>query len=114
MSVDERTVLRHVLSDYPVLHAQVDKAKVVRLWALGSTSIDLHVPDDSPPCDNLPSPLSFPIADDAGTFTGWLLVWLEHGRLSALEHAWVTDEQPTELPPARQIGKHDGDTLSRA
>jgi hypothetical protein len=114
MSVDERTVLRHVLSDYPVLHAQVDKAKVIRPWAPGSTSVDLHVPDDSPPCDDLPSPLSFPIEDDAGTFTGWLLVWLEHGRLSALEHAWVTDEQPTELPPARQIGKHDGDTLSRA
>jgi hypothetical protein len=29
---------------------------------------------------------------------GTLLVWVEDGRLSALEFGWVTDEMPTSLP----------------
>ncbi|WP_447004872.1 hypothetical protein ACRAKI_35740 [Saccharothrix isguenensis] len=60
LSEAERTVLRHVLSDHPLLQAQVDKAEVVRPRAPGSTSMDLHVPAGSPPCGDLPSPLSFP------------------------------------------------------
>lgn len=105
LSDAERTVLRHVLIDHPTLRAQVDRTEVVRHWAPESPSIDLHVPDDVPPYEASSSPLSFGVVDEVGAFTGWLLVWLENGRLAALEYAWVTDEPPAELPPPQHIGE---------
>ncbi len=39
------------------------------------------------------------------------LVWVERGRLSALEHAWVTDDPPTEWPePERVVTANEGGT----
>jgi hypothetical protein len=32
------------------------------------------------------------------------MLWVDDGRLSALEYWWVTDEKPEGFPPASSIG----------
>jgi hypothetical protein len=43
------------------------------------------------------------VINESGTTIGFLLLWIEAGRLSGLEYAWVTDESPTDLPPDEWI-----------
>jgi hypothetical protein len=45
-----------------------------------------------------PIPVRTFVRSDAGEPLGELLVWVAAGRLSALEFAWVTDEEPATLP----------------
>jgi hypothetical protein len=52
---------------------------------------------------NGPLPVRAIAYDDAGTPIGEVLVWVEDGLLSALEHAWYTDERPDEFPIPSQL-----------
>ncbi len=41
---------------------------------------------------------------DGDGYDGGLLLFVDDGRLSALEYWWVTEEVPDEFPPASAIG----------
>lgn len=49
------------------------------------------------------SPIHGTVIDDSGAPIGFLLLWVDAGRLSALEYAWLTDEPPRDLPPDEWI-----------
>lgn len=42
------------------------------------------------------------IAED-GTTIGSLFLWVDHGYISALEYAWVTEDPPDSLPSLDQL-----------
>jgi hypothetical protein len=50
-----------------------------------------------------PVPGSAWVVADDGSPIGTLLVWVDDGYISALEYAWVTDNEPTQLPEVGQI-----------
>lgn len=41
---------------------------------------------------------------DGDGYDGGLLLFVDDGRLSALEYWWVTEEQPSVMPPLSAIG----------
>jgi hypothetical protein len=43
-------------------------------------------------------------AVDGAGHAGGLMLWVDDGRLSALEYWWVTDDMPDGVPPASAIG----------
>jgi hypothetical protein len=43
-------------------------------------------------------------AVDGAGHDGGLILYVDDGRLSALEYWWVTEEQPGAFPPASAIG----------
>jgi len=47
---------------------------------------------------------------DQGDVTGFILVWARAGYLSAVEHAWVTDEMPAEFPRPEWLRRWDSTT----
>jgi hypothetical protein len=49
-------------------------------------------------CPDGPIPVRAFVDGPGGEPVGELLVWVTSRRLSALEFAWVTEEQPTSLP----------------
>ena len=84
-----------------ILRTQLESARVLRNWPpLGSPSIDLEVAADAPTIQDEARvlPVDAHVHDERGGYVGELIVWMEHGRLAALEYAWVTDEMPTSLP----------------
>ncbi len=42
---------------------------------------------------------------DGGGYDGGLLLYVDGGRLSALEYWWVTEDEPAELPPLTATGQ---------
>ncbi|MFK0007725.1 hypothetical protein ACIQTZ_11785 [Paenarthrobacter sp. NPDC090520] len=50
-----------------------------------------------------PIPVSVEVLDVSGSSIGELLVWVNAGRLSALEFGWWTDERPDQLPHPSQL-----------
>ncbi|HEY2043426.1 MAG TPA: hypothetical protein VGH11_12185 [Jatrophihabitans sp.] len=47
------------------------------------------------------------VVDGAG-YDGGLILFVDDGRLSALEYWWVTEDRPNEFPPATAIGSPVG------
>ena len=43
------------------------------------------------------------VNDADGNVIGTLVLWTQDGFLSALEHGWVTEEPPSELPGPEQV-----------
>ena len=43
-------------------------------------------------------------AVDGAGYAGGLMLWVDDGRLSALEYWWVTEGAPEGFPPASAIG----------
>jgi hypothetical protein len=108
----ERDVLVHLLHnappDYGVpLLSQVDSAAVVG-EGLGWTNFHANEGDSAPQPEHGPVPMRAVVEDEGGRIVGELLIWTKAGYLSALEHAWFTDEPPRELPPVQRIriGEH--------
>lgn len=107
----ESAMLTHLLSvpfnGAADLLAQIPFAQATGSWGTteDSASIDLQVVSPtvrSAGCPDGPVPIEANIYDDSGEYAGEFLVWVENGRLSALEYATISDEVPTELPdPAR-------------
>ena len=79
------------------LRAQVSAAVVV---GGPPTFLKLDVGPEAPVARRAdgPIPVRAFVDTPGGEPVGELLVWVTSGRLSALEFAWVTDEQPTSLP----------------
>jgi hypothetical protein len=69
------------------------------------TFLHLTVPADVPHADlpDGPLPVSAVVSDVDGRSIGEIIVWVEGGLLSALEYAWVTDEEPTEWPAPERV-----------
>lgn len=87
------------------LRGQVEADYALRHWIEGLPSIDIII-GESCPASSFPtesSPLSRHVQDDEGYPIGTLQLWIEAGRISALEYAWYTDDPPTDLPPNDQI-----------
>jgi hypothetical protein len=84
------------------LRAQVAETVVV---SGPPTFLDLEVGSEAPSavCSDGPIPVRTFVRDDEGETVGELLVWVTAGRLSALEFAWVTDEQPVSLPTPDEL-----------
>lgn len=93
-------LLRHERPGYLALREQVPTATYERPWFEHSLSFDIGLPATVPPA---PLP-DGPQADGDWAWTeddqptGNFLLWVEGGRLTALEYAWITDEMPTEYP----------------
>jgi len=102
LGANERDVLVKVLDARNFegdaeLRAQVPAAVVVGGPA---TFLKFDVDPEAPvaQCADGPIPVRV-FVDGAGRESvGELLVWVTSGRLSALEFAWTTDEEPTSLP----------------
>jgi hypothetical protein len=107
---EERAVLIFLLSvefaGAKELRDQLADVRVVGQWtATSSPSINLRVLGTAPraPMADGPVPVRAIVVGDGEEQAGELLVWVEAGRLSALEYAWVTDEMPLALPPVDRI-----------
>jgi hypothetical protein len=115
----ERRILQRLVSGAPdaeLLLAQIDVAEHDGWWFEGSQSLDISTPVDAPPyaagrmlsggrqigpgCSVLADG-SLPSSDS--NFIGEAFLWLQDGRLSAMEYWWVTDEMPDALPRLDQL-----------
>jgi hypothetical protein len=105
----ERDVLTFMLSADFVgankLRAQIPHCQVIAVWVDGLPSVDLVVADgvDKAPVVDGQIPVGSEVRDSAGTYLGEILIWVADGCLSAIEHAWVTDDPPTELPAVANL-----------
>ncbi|GHJ48752.1 hypothetical protein Cs7R123_60940 [Catellatospora sp. TT07R-123] len=110
LTEQERAVLRHLLSapieGAQALRDQVEAATAEGAWDDGDgPSLDLVVPASAPaaPLADGLVPVDAAVTGPDGEFAGELLLWLQDGRLAALEYAWVTDDAPTALPAVSEI-----------
>jgi hypothetical protein len=115
----ERGMLQRLASRAPdadLLLAQVDLAEHDGWWFEGSQSFDISTSIDAPlylagrmigggrqigPGCSVLVDGSVPVSDT--NFIGEALLWLQDGRLSAMEYWWVTDEMPDSLPRLDQL-----------
>jgi hypothetical protein len=87
-----------------ILREQVSEAFATRHWIEGLPSIDIMVGETIPAAPGTVASINRTLViNEAGTTVGFLLLWIEAGRLSGLEYAWVTEEPPTDLPPDEWI-----------
>jgi hypothetical protein len=98
----ERAALTALLAvDFPgavELRAQAATARVTGRCACGCPTIDLVVDEATPVAaveDRMPVEADVP--------DGGLIVFVDEGRLAALEYWTVSDETPVEFPPPEQI-----------
>ncbi|WP_143047127.1 hypothetical protein [Amycolatopsis xylanica] len=108
MSQAERDVLHRVLSErfdgHEQLLAQVDEAEVTALWDHGSVSVDLRVPAArGGTARSGPIPVRALVNDESGDLLGEVLVWVNDGKLAALEYAWYGDDMPSSWPDPANI-----------
>lgn len=85
--------------------AQVPFTQVIGTWGEGSPSVDLMVPLDVAAASDPTSGIFTDggVTDRDGAPIGEVILWVEDGRLSAIEHTWYTDERPKSLPDPAQI-----------
>lgn len=108
LNQNERDVLNVVLGaaspEAAALRAQIEVARVTGRWG-GSPSVDLEVPETFAPAQVASGvlPVDAEVVDESGEPVGEILVWVEEGRLSAIEYAWYTDKAPASLPDADRI-----------
>ncbi|MGW5877206.1 hypothetical protein ACWFMI_11740 [Nocardiopsis terrae] len=109
LSPREKGVLEEILSrDIPgfeELRQQVQNARVSGNWGSDLPSIDIEVPETTPRSSvrNIIAPVDVSVLGERGEYLGEILVWLDDGRISAVEYAWVSDSPPRELPEVRQL-----------
>jgi hypothetical protein len=89
LSQSERAVLERILAGIPQLRAQLDHTRVLKPWHEGSASFDVEV-TGGPRADVADGvlPVDAQVHVD-GEFVGEILLWIEAGRLAAVEYAWV-------------------------
>jgi hypothetical protein len=112
LTASERDVLTRVLTaefaGAAELREQLRLARVTGAWGEGeleSPSIDLAVPETTTrsSCPDGPIPIRAIENDERGEYCGELLVWIQDGRLSALEYATISDDVPAALPNTARI-----------
>lgn len=114
LSADEKRVILRILdADFAgaaILRQQIEEGPLVtRRWIEGLPSVDIMVGETSPAVPGrVRSPITRTVIDDSGVAIGFVMLWVEEGRISALEYAWVTDDPPTVLPPNEWIRTEPG------
>ncbi len=100
LSDRERRVVAKVLAAAENADALAAQLPVARVGAGTTTFLDLTVPAGVPRAGvpDGPLPVSAVVSDVDGQPLGEIIVWVEGGLLSALEYAWVTDDEPREWP----------------
>lgn len=69
------------------------------------TLLDLQVANGAAraPISDGPVPLRALVVNPDGEVEGEIIIWVKDGYLSGLEHAWYTDDTPTEMPSVDRI-----------
>jgi hypothetical protein len=106
----ERHVLAHLLSvnfaGVNELREQVRLARVAHNWKPdGSPSFDIWLPPDVPVSsfDGNQAPIEAHVSAAEDPYIGEMILWINNGKISALEYSWVTDDPPTILPNPSSI-----------
>lgn len=104
-----RHLLRHDRPGFDVLRSQLAHARVTRYWYEPSASFDMEVVGgvSTRLADGMYADAEWGWLADNGP-EGNLIVWVEHGRLAALEYAVVADGCPGELPDVARIREPPG------
>lgn len=108
LSLRERAALLWILAALDdTAQAEVLYRQSAKVMVSGGTPAMVELtPDPSSDPSELPDgplPVRAVAYDDGGTALGEVLVWIEDGLLSALEHAWYTDSRPDEFPLPSQL-----------
>jgi hypothetical protein len=88
----------------------LDQLSETRVLRGPVTFLELSVPPSAPrsTVPDGPLPGRVFVVDGTGQPSGEIIVWIEHGYLSALEYAWYTDEPPEEWPSPGDLRPDDG------
>ena len=101
---EERALLLLLLSvDFPGVVALREQARTVEAEG-GGMVVDLVVDEGAPLADVVSRTPVQADVDGAG-YCGGLILFVDGGRLSALEYWWVTDEAPATMPPLKAVGQ---------
>ena len=115
----EREFLQRLASraaDADLLLAQIELAEHDGWWFEGSQSFEISTAIDAPPYfagqmigggrqigPGCSVRVDGALPNIATNFIGEAFLWLQDGRLSAMEYWWVTDEMPDSLPRLDQL-----------
>jgi hypothetical protein len=103
LSSRERAILDLLLSaDFPGVEALRAQAQGVAAEREGLI-IDLLAPANSPSAQVVGRTPVQAVVDGDG-YDGGLLLFVDHGQLSALEYWWVTEDPPDDFPPLSAVG----------
>ena len=115
----ERGILQRLASRGPgadLLLAQIELAEHDGWWFEGSQSFDISTSIGAPtylagrmigggrqigPCCSVLVDGTLPESDT--NYIGEAFLWLQDGRLSAMEYSWVTEKMPDSLPRLDQL-----------
>lgn len=104
LDANEAFVLHLILQDLQDA-ALLEQETTVRVSGGKPTFIDLCVPDDAPLSHLKDGPLK--ITPEALTLegepAGVILLWIEAGKLSAMEYGWYTDDTPEGFPDPDRV-----------
>jgi hypothetical protein len=109
LNSEERLVLEllfaHEFPGASELRAQIPHVVVSRQWQVGLPSVDLETAFDGPIAriEGRVAPAEGEVISPDGSPAGFILVWLDEGKLAGLEYAWVTDDRPTGWPSSDLI-----------
>jgi hypothetical protein len=104
LTARERDILDLLLSiEFPGVRELRQQAMSVSAEREGMF-IDLVVNAGLPPA-SVVSRTPVQAAVDGGGYDGGVLLFVDGGRLSALEYWWVTEQKPDALPPRSAIGQ---------
>lgn len=96
---NEAFVLHLVLDDLQDA-ALLEQERSVTVSGGKPTFVDFAVPSSAPrsSVDNGPLKITPNAVTQEGDPAGVILVWVDDGRLSAMEYGWYTDETPVGFP----------------
>lgn len=108
LSASERAALTAVLSRQPPEHRWALAAQLATARVEESSSLhmlDLVVDHQAPVITVDDGPLTGRtlVVTDRGEMTGEIIVWVRGGMLSALEHAWYSEEPPAAWPEPHEL-----------
>lgn len=104
LSVRERAALDLLLSvDFPGVEALREQALTVTADDGQGMVLGLVVEEGQPVAQVIGRTPVQAVVDGDG-YDGGLLLFVDDGRLSALEYWWVTEEMPTVFPPLTAVG----------
>jgi hypothetical protein len=105
LTIRESDTIRRVLDTAVFEGARELLAQIPHVQVVGGkpTWLDVRVPESAPPSpfrDGCVPVRAFVGVDEPD---GELLLWVTDGRLSTIEYAWFTDDEPTEFPRAELV-----------
>lgn len=114
LTPSERGILEFMLVDPGLpcgeaLRAQIPHVLVVDGIPPMPTYLHLAVKSGAPraDCPDGVIPVHAVVESSSGEPTGFIMMWVEDGYLSTIEHPWLTDEMPEEFPPPGSLRRWD-------